>query len=82
MRRNLEKSIQEYQRKFAWPANRTGAGCFYVEDVQQIIDAARDKSGKCSLYELLYTAVIDALKAGFMVGLRYEQRRARQQALK
>ena len=82
MRRNLERHIQEYQRKFAWPANKTAAGCFYVEDVQQIIDAARDKPGKCGLYELLYTAVIDALKAGFMVGLRYEQRQARQQTSK
>lgn len=65
MRRDLEKSIEAYKKKFY---NATGnAGAFYASDLEQIKELAIDSGGVVRLWD----AIGYALEAGFMVGYRY-----------
>lgn len=65
--RDLQKSIEEYQKKFY----NSNSGGFYTSDIEQIAQLAAD-SGRVNLYE----AISSALQAGFMVGYRYGKKEA------
>ena len=71
MKRDLEKSIEAYKKRFY---NATGnAGAFFASDVEQIKDLATTEDGEVSLFD----AIGNALEAGFMIGYRYAKNEAR-----
>lgn len=65
MRRDLEKSIEAYEKKFYNATNNTGA--FFTSDFYQIKELSTDSRGVAQLWD----AIRYALEAGFMVGYRY-----------
>ena len=67
MRRDLEKSIEAYEKKFYNATGNGNAGAFFASDLTQIKELSTDSGGVVRLYD----AISYALEAGFMVGYRY-----------
>lgn len=61
--RNAQKNIDEYKAKY-WDNNKTNAGAFYWDDINQIRDISKD----------LFETINNALMLGFMVGYRRAKR--------
>ena len=72
MKRDLTRAVEEYNRKYNNP--QTGKGSFYLEDLNQIKDMSKSRTGEGVS---LYGAIGNALKAGFIIGYRTAQRDAR-----
>lgn len=73
MKRDLIKDIAEYDRRFE--SGKSLKGIFYVSDIMQIYDDTpcfADGQGKSR--KDIYTAISNALRAGFMVGYRCARR--------
>lgn len=69
MRRDLNQYIERYEEKFVRKNSSPTRGAFYAEDMIQLkkrIDKIALRGG--SIDEMIYTAIDDALRAGFMVG--------------
>jgi len=71
MERDLKKAIQEYDKRFNNAAHNEGA--FYAMDCYKIKEMSKGNT----IDSLLYDAISNALKAGFMIGYRKAQRDAR-----
>ncbi len=65
MKRDLEKYIAEYERKFA---DREGYSNIYASDIEQMHEM--DKTNGHSLYHL----ISNCLTAGFMIGYKAAQK--------
>lgn len=63
MKRDLEKYIAEYERKFA---DREDYSSIYATDIMQIHDQTKDHS--------LYDLISNCLAAGFMIGYKAAQK--------
>lgn len=71
MKRDLQKAIQEYEKRFYHRTDNKGA--FYAGDVRQILDMSKsDTTGGT-----LYNAIENALYAGYMIGYRTAKREGR-----
>ena len=71
MKRDLNKYIAEYEKMF----NSGKAGQIYSADIQTIYNRNIKNPGGHITNAELYHCVSDALIAGFMIGLKYEQER-------
>lgn len=65
MKRDLQKYVEDYKRKFY--GNEYNGGAFYVSDFYQITDMGTD----------LFDLIDNALMAGFMVGYKKAKREKR-----
>lgn len=63
MRRNMQKMIDEYKRRFEVSGNH-GRGQFFVSDILQLIEIG-EREGGC-IIDYIYSAIM----AGFMIGYR------------
>lgn len=63
MKRDITKSIEEYQKKFGGASNE---GAFYATDFMQI----RDTAEGVTRGDRDFILISNALRAGFMVGYR------------
>ena len=72
MKDRVKKAVEDYNRKYMLSANNEGA--FYATDINQIVEMTQPKG---SVTDFTYALIVNALKAGFMIGYRKAQRDAR-----
>ena len=68
MPRDLQKTINEYKRKYY--ERKDSKGAFYAGDINQIMELSEAETTK----ETLYKAIENALYAGYMIGYRTAKR--------
>lgn len=66
MKRDITKSIEEYNKKFG---GNTGNGAFYATDLTQIKETAEGETRG----DREFVLISNALRAGFMIGYRKGQ---------
>lgn len=71
MKRDLQKALQEYQKKFGGNDKR---GAFYYSDIEQIRTMSTPPG---SIVPDLFKVIGNALRAGFMIGYRTAKREKR-----
>ena len=76
MKRDLKKAVQEYDKRYS--KKDSGEGAFYASDIIQIKEMSEGNTAA----NLLFDAISNALKAGFMIGYRKALRDLKKQAAK